>query len=215
MLLQFADDCVAKDRFLSVAESVSPFIDILEIGTPAILAHGLSLVKETRRILPRHLLLADTKIVDGGYIEAGLAFEQGADIATVMGFASDKTIMKAKEAAEKFGKYLMLDTMGIADIKSFAEKTAGVFPEYVCLHISADIASVGQDRFFKDFGKSILIIRKVLPETQIALAGGISPENIHILRSLGADVAVVGRFIWQADDPAIAASSIKKAMVTE
>jgi len=46
------------------------------------------------------VLLADTKIVDGGEIEAADAFAAGANIVTVLGVAEDETIRGVVRAAE-------------------------------------------------------------------------------------------------------------------
>ncbi len=48
MELQFANDVIVKDEFLSFARKVRPFIDILEVGTQVIMENGMSIVEEAR-----------------------------------------------------------------------------------------------------------------------------------------------------------------------
>ncbi len=212
ILLQLANDTHVKSDFIRTAEEVADYIDIIEVGTPAILAHGTALVREISDRLPDHTILADMKIVDGGYVEAVMAFENGADIVTVLGFASFKTISEVRRAADEFGGEMMLDTIEISDLESFAEKVSPLSPEYVCVHTSADLSGVGESMHLLEYAKKIEIIRRVLPETKIAVAGGISSDNLSHVFPLKPDVVIAGRSIWEAEDPARAASEIKKRL---
>ncbi|MCB1223904.1 MAG: orotidine 5'-phosphate decarboxylase [Thermotogae bacterium] len=207
--LQLANDTHIKDSFLKTAKEVADYIDILEVGTPAVLAHGMTLVREISEILPDHEILADMKIVDGGYLEAAMAFESGADIVTVLGFASFKTISEVRKAADQFGGELMLDTIEISDLQSFAEKVSPLSPDYICIHTSADLSGVGESMHLLEYAKKIEIIRRVLPEAKIAVAGGISPDNLSHVFPLKPDVVIAGRSIWEAEDPARVAFQIK------
>jgi 3-hexulose-6-phosphate synthase len=214
MLLQFANDLVEKSGFLAATRKVSSLIDILEIGTPAIIANGIELVAEARRFFPQQTLLADIKIVDAGYLEAELAFERGADIVTVLGCASDETINQAIRAARVFDGRVMLDTIGTDNLKSIMNRAAAICPDYVCLHTPSDKSRVGETDFVQLVRRDMAVIRENLPETRIAVAGGISPESLELLLPLKPDVVIVGRFIYESEAPREAASRIRKAMVS-
>ena len=214
MLLQFANDLVEKSGFLAATRKVSSLIDILEIGTPAIIANGIELVAEARRFFPQQTLLADIKIVDAGYLEAELAFERGADIVTVLGCASDETINQAIRAARVFDGRVMLDTVGTDNLKSIMNRAAAICPDYVCLHTPSDKSRVGETDFVQLVRRDMAVIRENLPETRIAVAGGISPESLELLLPLKPDVVIVGRFIYESEAPREAASRIRKAMVS-
>ena len=214
MLLQFANDLVEKSGFLAATRKVSSLIDILEIGTPAIIANGIELVAEARRFFPQQTLLADIKIVDAGYLEAELAFERGADIVTVLGCASDETINQAIRAARVFDGRVMLDTIGTDNLKSIMNRAAAICPDYVCLHTPSDKSRVGETDFLQLVRRDMAVIRENLPETRIAVAGGISPESLELLLPLKPDVVIVGRFIYESEAPREAASRIRKAMVS-
>ena len=214
MLLQFANDLVEKSGFLAATRKVSSLIDILEIGTPAIIANGIELVAEARRFFPQQTLLADIKIVDAGYLEAEIAFERGADIVTVLGCASDETINQAIRAARVFDGRVMLDTIGTDNLKSIMNRAAAICPDYVCLHTPSDKSRVGETDFVQLVRRDMAVIRENLPETRIAVAGGISPESLELLLPLKPDVVIVGRFIYESEAPREAASRIRKAMVS-
>ena len=70
---------------LRVLASAAPAVDIVEIGTPLLIAEGLGAVRAVCSAHPGMIVLADTKIMDAGGYEARLAFEAGADIVTVLG----------------------------------------------------------------------------------------------------------------------------------
>ncbi len=72
-----------------------------------------SLIKEK---FPKVIVLADTKIVDGGDIESQDAFESGADIVTVLAVAADATIQAVVTTARKHGKKVMADMINVDDV---------------------------------------------------------------------------------------------------
>ncbi|MFO7882850.1 MAG: orotidine 5'-phosphate decarboxylase / HUMPS family protein [Kosmotogaceae bacterium] len=212
MILQLANDSHIKSRFFSILEEVSNYIDILEVGTPAILANGLSFVKEISKAFPEHKFLADTKIIDGGYIEASLAFESGADIITVLGLASTKTISLANKAAKELKGEIMIDSIGLQDIESFAKRIAHLSPEYLCIHNPSDLSSVGAKEYLGEYKNKIEIIRKLLPKTKIAVAGGISLKNLTFILPMNPDIVIVGRSICESENPGKVAYEIKKRL---
>lgn len=213
MLLQLANDIHIKSDFFNLAVEVASHVDIIEVGTPALLAHGMELVRETKAAFPKHKVLADAKIVDGGYLEATMAFQSGADIVTVLAFAPVKTIQEAVKAADEFGRQIMLDTLSVESIEEFALKVAPFSPGYVCLHASADLSGVGEDSHLTGYAEKIVILRRVLPHTMIAVAGGISLDNLQVLLSLRPDIVIAGRSISRAENPEEAAATMKMRMV--
>ncbi|MGH7210305.1 MAG: orotidine 5'-phosphate decarboxylase / HUMPS family protein, partial [Acetobacteraceae bacterium] len=72
--LKTVDDAL---RMASVA--VAAGADWLEIGTPLALSQGTTAVRELRNAFPGHPLVADLNIMDGGYCEAALYADAGAD----------------------------------------------------------------------------------------------------------------------------------------
>ena len=212
MLLQLANDSHIRSDFFTLAIKVASHVDIIEVGTPALLAHGMELVRETKAAFPGHKVLADAKIVDGGYLEAAMAFQSGADIVTVLAFAPVKTIQETVKAADEFGGQIMLDTLAIKSIEEFVSKAAPLSPDYVCLHTSADLSDVGEDSHLTGYAEKMGTLRRILPHTMIAVAGGISLDNLPVLLSLRPDVVIAGRSISRAENPVEAAATMKKRM---
>ncbi len=61
-------------------------------------------IKETRKSFSAIRILADFKVADAGEYESQMAFDAGADIATVLGTSPDSTIKATLRQAEKIRK---------------------------------------------------------------------------------------------------------------
>ena len=81
MKLQVAFDCNCNTQIIcDCVDRISGYIDFIEVGTPLIIEKGLLTIQELRPRYPHLKILADLKIMDGGFYEANAAFEAGADI---------------------------------------------------------------------------------------------------------------------------------------
>ena len=65
---------------------------------------------------PEKEILADLKIMDGGKYEAGQAFKAGADYITVLGVTDNLTVKACVEAANEYGKEVVVDMICVEDI---------------------------------------------------------------------------------------------------
>ena len=113
MQIQLALDRLSKEDCIHIIDETKNSIDIVEIGTGMIKKYGISIIQEMKEASGNLPLLADMKTCDDGINEATLAFSSGADIMTVMGFVANKTIIDTLSVAEKYGKRVMIDLLGI------------------------------------------------------------------------------------------------------
>lgn len=104
MKLQVAIDLADTKEMLRLAGKICHIADIIEIGTPMIMKEGMVPVYEARKHFPNTLILSDTKIVDGGSLEAAYACEAGADI-VIIGSAITQKEDPVKEA-ERYKRYI-------------------------------------------------------------------------------------------------------------
>jgi len=112
--LQVALDLTDFDKAILIAgKSVYSGVDILEIGTPLLKAYGVFIIRLFREIFPNTVILADTKTIDAGRIEAETVFRSGADMMTLLGLAEDETILDALSIAERYGGEIVVDTINI------------------------------------------------------------------------------------------------------
>ncbi|MBS6510605.1 MAG: orotidine 5'-phosphate decarboxylase, partial [Clostridiales bacterium] len=77
MKLQLALDLYDIDKGLEMVHKTKDYVDVFELGTGFMGAHGYELVKIFRAAFPDIQLLADVKTVDGGYSTSKKMFDYG------------------------------------------------------------------------------------------------------------------------------------------
>ena len=198
--LQLALDFLSVKEALKIAGKVWKYVDILEAGTPLIKAEGIKVIGKLKRF--GKPVLADLKTMDTGFLEAEMAFRAGADLTTVCGSAPLETIKGAIKAGRKYRKKVMVDLIGIKSRKRI-EEILKLEPDYICFHLGIDEQTSGQELTRKL--KSI----KNLGIKNLAVAGGISPENVRSVMVLKPKIVVVGSAITRAEKPEEVAKRIK------
>jgi len=208
-VLQIALDFINLSRAIKVAEeAVAGGADWLEAGTPLIKSEGLDAVRELRRLFPNNTIIADLKTMDAGRVEMESAAKAGANIAGVLGVASDATIKECIEAAENYGFEVIVDMIGVADIATRAKQVEDFGAHYVGIHTAIDEQMEGISPFEK--------LQKVaeVVSIPIAVAGGINSETAADAINTGASIIIVGGAVTKSPDAKSAVENIKKAMET-
>jgi len=138
-IVQISLDLTSLDEAIETAEiAVDAGVDWLEAGTPLLLAHGLRGVERLRARFPDHPIVADLKIMDGGYLETEMMAKAGADLVVVMGRAHEATIRKSVEAGRAFGVKVMGDNLGADDRVACARWMEGLGVDFIVHHIGYD-----------------------------------------------------------------------------
>ena len=205
MLLQVAID---KPESLGVIAQVRGIADIIEIGTPASQAfrdrrdrHGAGALSAIRRIL------ADTKTVDAGDLEAEMVLGAGARLMTVLSSTSSATHAAVGKVAARFGA-LSSSTPSPKSGKPELLPAGRTFPEsfaYVGVHSPTDMRVAG-DRSTAHIDAVSEIRRRGF---RVALAGGLGPETLDAVLEAEPEIVIVGAAITGADDPRRVAKWIK------
>jgi 3-hexulose-6-phosphate synthase len=207
MKLQFAMDTLTTEAALELAAAAAPHVDILELGTPLIKSAGLSAVTAIKDAHPDKIVFADLKTMDAGELEADIAFSAGADLVTVLGVAGDSTIVGAVKAAEKHGKGVVADLIGVADKVARAKEVTALGVQFVEMHAGLD--EQAEDGFTFD----TLLDDGKASGVAFSVAGGISVSTIEAVQASGAEVAVAGGAIYGAPDVGAAAAALRAAIV--
>jgi 3-hexulose-6-phosphate synthase len=207
MKLQLALDVCTIEEGIDLVETVREYIDIIEIGTPLILEHGLRPVALFKERFPDKLILADAKIMDAGEHEAKLCFARGADIVTVLGVAHDSTIAGVVKAAKAYGKYVLVDMIDVHDIVKRALEIEKLGADYLCVHTAFDIQSTGVNPL-----DELRLINSVLTLGKSAVAGGVKLATVGDIVKENPEIIVVGGGITAQSDPVFSARRIKEIM---
>ena len=208
-ILQIALDFINLRRALKAAdEAVAGGADWLEAGTPLIKSEGLDAVRALRKQFPNHVIVADLKTMDAGRVEMEAAAKAGANIAGVLGVASDATIKECIEASTNYGFEIIVDMIGVEDIVQRARQAEDLGADYIGIHTAIDEQMEGISPFDK--------LQRVAEAVSIpiAVAGGINSETAAKAIESGASVIIVGGAIIKAPDARLATENIRKAMDT-
>ena len=138
-IVQISLDLTSLDEALATAEvAVDAGVDWLEAGTPLIQAHGLHAVERLRARFPDHPIVADMKIMDGGYLETEMAAKAGANLVVVMGRAHEATIRRCLDAGRKYDVKVMGDNLAASDRVACARWMADLGVDFIVHHIGFD-----------------------------------------------------------------------------
>ncbi len=203
--MQIALDLIQADVALEIAQRIASKVDILEIGTPLLKAVGVRIITDFKAKFPDKLILADTKTMDVGALEARLAFNAGADMMTVCAAAPLETIQSATSEAQRWHKDVVVDFIGVKDKRTRALEIVPLSPAYFNLHTAIDVQ--------KTFGKSFRELAEFRDfQIPLVVAGGIAPEDIPELMKYQPAIIVVGSFVTRAKDPFMAVMALRRAI---
>ena len=183
-------------------------VDIIEIGTPFVMDEGMRGVREFHRFFPDKEILADLKIMDGGYLEASYAYEAGAAYATILGVSDNLTIEGALKAARDYERKLVVDMICVEDLPNRIAKMEEIGVDILAVHTGADQQAAGREPI-----QDLQVMTEHAKKAQIAVAGGINSKTIDKYVALKPEIIIVGSAIGHADDPVAEAKAIKDAML--
>jgi len=170
---------------------------ILEVGTPLLKKYGVKVIRDLREVAKDYFIIADLKTLDVGKVEVDMAFEETADAVVCAGLAAPETIDEFVHEAQRLGVYGIVDTMNIenpiAKLKSLKN-----FPDVVILHRPIDVEKSGKQHAWAMIKEIKLTFKE--KKFLVAVAGGITPQNVQEALGFGADIIIVGRYITQCRD---------------
>jgi 3-hexulose-6-phosphate synthase len=206
-LIQVALDTLDYEQTIRLAQRISPYVDIIELGTPCVKYNGIRIVETIHILIPECLVLADLKTMDAGLYEATPFYEAGADIVTVLGVADAGTIKGVVEASKSKNAQAQVD---LINVKNKLETVAIAYElgaHIIGVHTGLDQQAKGQTPF-EDLKK----VQQMKVGLKISVAGGINKDTVRQAIDAGADIVVVGAAIYGAADPVRAAAEIREAV---
>ncbi|MGE8022514.1 3-hexulose-6-phosphate synthase [Peribacillus frigoritolerans] len=201
MKIQLALDRMNMLEAIEMARSVEASIDWIEVGTSLIKEFGVNSIKEMKNHFPDKKIVADMKTMDNAAYEMDLCFQSGADIATVMGAASDVTIQKCLEKAREYKGQIMIDLLNVSDTR--LEQLRIYRQAIFCEHVSKDSQ--------ENSGHAMINMRNHAGSMRAA-AGGITLSSLPVMVRKGLDVIIIGSAFTKAKNPAEAARLFKETV---
>lgn len=203
MKLQIALDDVTLEKAVELVGQVRDYIDIIEIGTPFIYEYGMQAVRRMKTEFPEKEVLADMKIMDAGYYEAEEALKAGADYVTVLGVTDNLTILGCKEAAERYGKEIVVDMICVKNMEERISKLEELGVHGLAVHTGTDQQAAGRTPL-----DDLKLMASCAKSAKISVAGGISADTVELYAAYRPEVLIVGGGICHAEIPAKAAKEI-------
>ena len=210
--VQVALDVTNIDSALRIASAAtSAGIRWVEAGTPLIKSQGSRAITALKQKFSEAIIVADMKTLDAGAMEAGIAFEAGADIMSVSGLAHQQTISDAVSTGKWYSRRVMADLLMSTSIVKRAKFLQRLGVNIVCAHTGIDAQKLrGRVRP----GKSLRnLVRAV--KVPVAVAGGVNPTITTQLVSLGVKIIIVGGWITQSKNPLEASKQILESIHAE
>ena len=162
-LIQLALDFSTIEEALAAAEiGVRAGVDILEAGTPLIVAQGAGVIGQLVRAFPQMPILADYKTMDSGFKNVLLTQREGGHYMTVCANAADETVKSAIAEGKKTGIKVVTDTIGVKNQAARARQCVEWGVDMIYLHFGAD------QRRANPGGDGVPWVKEVL-----AVAGGV------------------------------------------
>lgn len=200
-IVQISLDLVDLDEALETAHlAIRAGVDWLEAGTPMLMTHGANGVKVLREAFPNVPIVADLKIMDGGYREVEIVARVGATHVVVMERAHPHTIRECVRAGKDFGVGVMGDNMISEDMVASAKRLEDLGCGYVIHHVGFDerrgIAASGAP-----MPSPLDQLREVCEAVSVPVqaVGGLTTEQAIACPGYGAPLVVLGAPLTVSD----------------
>jgi 3-hexulose-6-phosphate synthase len=210
-IVQISLDFTSIPKALETARlAVRAGVDWLEAGTPLIISEGMNSIRALRAEFPDVPIVADLKVMDGGWLETQMAAGAGATHVVVMERAHSETIKAMVHAAKDFGVKVMGDNLAAEDRVAAAKRLEDLGCDFVIHHIGYDerrgLAAMGAP-----YPSPLDQLREVVAAVRVPVqaVGGLAVEQAIRTPEFGARLVVLGAPLIGGDSSKTAASNLE------
>jgi orotidine-5'-phosphate decarboxylase len=203
--LILALDVVERERALDIAKKTSRFLDYIKVNYPLVLSCGIEIIGELKRYSE---VIADFKIADIPYTSSlisRIAFQNGAKGIICHGFVGSDTIKAVLSIAKEYGGEVYVVTELSSDggreyLQGHSNSIAVLSKNIGCHGLVAPATRPDRIKEIKE-----------LTDMKI-LAPGVGAQGGKIKEAIlaGADYLIVGRSIYDSEDPKESAEEIRR-----
>ena len=208
--LILALDVMSQKEAVEICESIKDHIDTIKIGYPLALAEGLEIINILKNKFS-FKVICDFKVADIDATNSKICdetFKAGADAIICHGFVGKDSVKACLDMAEKHKKELFLLTeMSHPGAKMFLQKNAD------------EIAKMGVEMGIKNYVapatrlNRLSDIRNIVGKDAFIISPGVGKQGGDGAKTLQySNAIIVGRRIYEADDPKLACEELIKTL---
>jgi orotidine-5''-phosphate decarboxylase (EC 4.1.1.23) len=203
--LILALDVTDRDEAIQISEKVAGYVDAIKIGYPLVLATGMEIIGQLSKYAP---IIADFKVADipnTNRLICEQVFKAGADGVIVQGFTGHDSLEAAVKLAKEQGKDIFVVTeMSHPGALDFMQQAGeGIAKMAADAKASGVVAPATRP-------ERVTEIRKIIGSELSIISPGVGAQggSASDVIKAGADWVIVGRSIYQSDEPDMAAKKI-------
>ncbi|MDG6243516.1 MAG: orotidine-5'-phosphate decarboxylase [Methanolobus sp.] len=203
--LILALDVTDREGAIKISEKVSSYVDAIKIGYPLVLATGMNIIGELSKYAP---IIADFKVADipnTNRLICEQVFKAGADAVIVQGFTGHDSLEAAVRLAKEKEKdiYVVTEMSHPGALDFMQQAGEGIAKMAAGAKASGVVAPATRP------GR-VAEIRKIIGNDLSIISPGVGAQggSASDVIKAGADWVIVGRSIYQSDEPGAAARKI-------
>lgn len=205
MKLQISYDFTNLSQALEIAKQTAQFADILEVGTPLLIAEGVNAIKAFLEAFPETPIVADAKLVDRVSNVIPILTKAGASYITVLYGTSNKVIQKASSVAHAKDAKIILDLLDAETMGQAARDAESLDVDLVLFHYPHEVSE-----FYNNMDQWEIVRGNT--DLPIFVSGRIAKEHVGEIKKLKPQGIVIGEAITKAKDPLQAARYFKEQL---
>lgn len=208
--LILALDVMSENDAIKICDSIKDYINTIKIGYPLALAEGLEIINKLKDKFGFQVI-CDFKVADIDATNSKICdetFKAGADAIICHGFVGSDSVQACLNMANKHKKELFLLTeMSHPGAKMFLQKNADAIAEMgVEMGIKNYVAPATRLDRLSD-------IRNIVGDDAYIISPGVGKQGGDGKKTLEiSDAIIVGRSIYEADNPQIACKDLIKTL---
>ncbi|MFQ5815445.1 MAG: orotidine-5'-phosphate decarboxylase [Candidatus Hydrothermarchaeaceae archaeon] len=194
-------DVEDKDRALGIAGEVVDHIDAIKVGYPLILSSGMSVLREMKGL--GKPVIADLKVADIPVISSRICkLASDSDYVIVHGFVGEDVVAECSKVASIFVVAEMSHPGAMEYMGRLSDELASMAARYA---VGIIAPATRPDRVKR--------LRSIVGDLLI-LSPGVRAQGAGVGDAIraGADYEIIGRGIYEADDPRRAAEGFSRTL---
>lgn len=203
--LQVALDLFSLEDALSVLREVRDYVDIIELGTPLMIAEGACAVSVVKACCPEKMVFADIKVMDAGDVVPRSVVEAGCDMFSVLCVSDDTTLETAIAYAHEHDALVLADMCNVSDLAARAAQVDSMGADYLCCHVGYGRQADGANPIEE-------LQQLAGAKTPKAIAGGINLSTFSQAVESDAEIIICGGSIVNAEDRRRAARTMREIL---